>query len=146
MIIQNTFDLLFSTIYLAFLITFAHRVFSLILPKFIPVIPKVGIGTQNSKISSNNINNGEDYKGIFNKSTFIPLLFALLVSTIIFGIGGGISKLLANISEKVVVVFTITTLGIVASLNPKIHKIEKTFELGMYFILFFVWWLHLWPI
>ena len=36
-----------------------------------------------------------------------------------------------------VVILIITTLGIIASLIPRINKIEKSFELGMYFILVF---------
>jgi uncharacterized membrane protein len=37
----------------------------------------------------------------------------------------------------VVVILTITTLGIAGSFVPAINKIDKTFELGMYFILIF---------
>ncbi len=42
-----------------------------------------------------------------------------------------------GISQMVVVILSITTLAIIASLIPRINKIEKTFQLGMYFILVF---------
>jgi uncharacterized membrane protein len=37
----------------------------------------------------------------------------------------------------VVVILSITTLGVLASLVPYVNRIEKTFQLGMYFILVF---------
>ena len=42
-----------------------------------------------------------------------------------------------NISQMVVVILSITTLSIIGSLINWINKIEKTFQLGMYFILVF---------
>ncbi|HOO84888.1 MAG TPA: DUF819 family protein, partial [Prolixibacteraceae bacterium] len=39
--------------------------------------------------------------------------------------------------QMVTVILTITTLGLAISIIPSINKIEKTFELGMYFILVF---------
>jgi uncharacterized membrane protein len=45
--------------------------------------------------------------------------------------------LLPGISQMVVVILTITTLAILGSLIPWLNRIEKTFQLGMYFILVF---------
>lgn len=40
-------------------------------------------------------------------------------------------------SQMVVVILSITTLAIIGSLIPWINRIEKTFQLGMYFVLVF---------
>ena len=39
--------------------------------------------------------------------------------------------------NELVIILTITTLGILASFSDKIRKLPKTFELGMFFILIF---------
>ena len=67
----------------------------------------------------------------------LPLLKALGLALIIFIASFGISLLLPNVSQMVVVILSITTLGILGSLINWINKIEKTFQLGMYFILVF---------
>lgn len=124
----HTFDLLFSTLYLAFLITIGHRVFSLVLPKF------------NKKIFkklNNGLSESDNYSGIFKRDKFLPLLIALIVSALIFGIFGWISLQLDKSYQMIVVILGITTFGVIASLIPAINKIDKTFELGMYFILVF---------
>ena len=45
--------------------------------------------------------------------------------------------LLPGIPQMVVVILSITTLGIMASFISRLNKIEKTFQLGMYLILVF---------
>ena len=81
--------------------------------------------------------NFEDFSGMFRKGRIIPLLKALGLALMIFIISFGISLLLPNVSQMVVVILSITTLGILGSLINWINKIEKTFQLGMYFILVF---------
>jgi uncharacterized membrane protein len=121
--------MLISGVYFLFLITIGQRFFNLFLKPF-----KAG----NIKYNTINDINGQDaYRGIFNKRKSHPLLIALLVSVMIFAFAAGISFLVPERSQMVVVILLITTLGIGASLLPLINKIEKTFELGMYFILVF---------
>jgi uncharacterized membrane protein len=77
------------------------------------------------------------YTGIFRKNTFVPLLQAFGLSILIFAIAGGLSLVVPENSQMVVVILAITTLGIGGSLVPSINKTDKTFELGMYLILIF---------
>jgi uncharacterized membrane protein len=49
----------------------------------------------------------------------------------------GLSLLLPSIPQMVVVILTITTLGIIASFIKRLNSIEKTFQLGMYLIMVF---------
>ena len=55
----------------------------------------------------------------------------------IFAIAGGLSLALPMLPQMVVVILSITTLAILASLIKRVNRIEKTFQLGMYFILVF---------
>jgi len=128
-LLTHSYDMLISGVYFLFLITIGQRFFNLFLKPF-----KAG----NLKFDANAEINGQyAYRGIFKKSKSFPLLKALLLSILIFAIAGGIALLVPEKSQMVVVVLLITTLGIGASLLPQINKIDKTFELGMYFILIF---------
>ncbi len=62
---------------------------------------------------------------------------ALGLAVVIFAIAGGAGFLVPADLQMTVVILLITTLGIIASLFRSINRIEKSFELGMYFILIF---------
>ncbi|MCB9002112.1 MAG: DUF819 family protein [Bacteroidales bacterium] len=126
-ILTHTYDMVVSTVYLAFLIAVGKRFFGAFLPKF-----------SNNQIPEPEYTNGSDpFWGIFKKETFIPLLKAYGVAILIFAIGGGLSMLVGKEQQVVVVILVITTLSILASTIPAINSIDKTYESGMYLILIF---------
>lgn len=125
----HVFDMVISTAFLAFFMTIGHRLISLILPSY--KSPKTAVADDEA------LNVTEDFNDIFKRKYFVPLLGALGVAILIFAIGGGVSLLFGNSAQMLVVMLTITTLSIAASLIPKVHNTQKTFELGMYFILVF---------
>lgn len=128
-ILTHTYDLVLCAVYLFMLITFGKVLLRKILPAFI--LKTDGDENINESITV------DDYSGFFRKKTILPLLAALGVAVLIFGIGGGLSMLVPDPVSMVTAILTITTLGIIASVIPRINRIEKTFELGMYFILVF---------
>jgi uncharacterized membrane protein len=77
------------------------------------------------------------YQGILKKEQFYPILKSFGLAVIIFGLGGGLSLLFDKSLQMVVVILTITSLGIAASLIPSVNRIEKSFDAGMYLILIF---------
>lgn len=128
-IATHTLDTIFSLIYIVFLISIAKKIFGIILPPF-----------NFSKVNTNNIEEEEDlenFNGLFSKIYFTPLLKAFGVSVFILAFAGGISMLLPPAYATMVAILLITTLGLAFSLIPAIHTIQKTFQLGMYFILIF---------
>ncbi len=129
-IITHTYDMVLSSIYLLFLITIGRKAFSLLLKPF-PFL------NHKNSLTMSQLDGQDPYAGILKKKSVLQLLKGLGVSALIFGIGGGLSFLFPKSAEMVVVILTITTLGILASLIPAVNQIEKTFELGMYFILIF---------
>ena len=74
---------------------------------------------------------------MFRRKTFSKSVKALGFSVLIFALAGAISLALPMIPQMVVVILSITTLAILASLIKSINRIEKTFQLGMYLILVF---------
>ncbi|MEE4198243.1 MAG: DUF819 family protein [Bacteroidales bacterium] len=128
-IVTHTFDMIISAIYLLFLLTVGQKLFGYILPQYKNRTPD-----EKQKKDGLSFTN---YWGFWNKKYRMPLLAALGVSVIIFGIAGGLSLLVPENSQMVVVILTITTLGILGSFIPRINRIAKTFDLGMYLILIF---------
>lgn len=125
----HTYDMIPSLMYLIFIISIGKIIFRKILPPY-PYREDPSVHQQIS-FSEN------AYEGFFQKKTILPLLLSLLLSIVIFGIAGLSTFIVAEANQMLVVVLIITTLSIIASLIPRINQIEKTFELGMYFILVF---------
>lgn len=128
-IITHTYDMVLGSIYLLFLITLGRTVFGKLLKPY----PSRGKGS----LTINQLDGKDPYQGILKKKTLIPLARAFGISVLIFGVGGGLSLLVPESAQMVIVILTITTLGILMSLVPYVNRIEKTFELGMYLILIF---------
>ncbi len=132
-IMTHTSDMAAGAVYLLFFISIAQRVYLIFLPKF--------------KLSAvNGLNETEldkdfdSYDGIFKKSMLIQQAKALGIAVLIFAIGGALTLILPASFKKyemAIVILSITGLGILASLLPKVRNLEKTFQLGMYLILIF---------
>jgi len=131
-VIASTYDMVVGAGLVLFFITVAPKLFRLILPPF-----KNGDDHIDSEEAIKETENLDDYSGIIQKKNIKPLLGALGLSVLIFAFAGGISLLLPSLPQMVIVILTITTLGLLASLNKNINRIEYTFQLGMYFILVF---------
>ncbi|HMM12273.1 MAG TPA: DUF819 family protein [Bacteroidales bacterium] len=127
-ILAHTYDLIIGVVYLAFLMSAAQRLFGYILPAYPIKLDDVKIRDLDGK---------DPFWGIFRKPVFVPLLKAYGLTLLIVAIGGGLTMLVPANMLMVVVILTITTLGLLASLIPSINRIEKTFESGMYLILVF---------
>jgi uncharacterized membrane protein len=131
-VMTSTYDMIVGAITIIFFITAGPKLFRTILPPF-----KHNGSSELSDEALKEAESFEDFTGMFSKGRVIPLLKASGLSLVIFIISFGISLLLPGVSQMVVVILSITTLAVVASLFTWINKIEKTFQLGMYFILVF---------
>lgn len=131
-LLTHTSDVVIGALFLLFLMTVAQRIFNLFLPHFrdsrkhkaICSIVKETEGLDN-------------YLGMLNIKSFLRLGVALLISIAILGMAFGLSTLFDPKHETTVIVMTVTTLGILASLVKRINAIEYTFQFGMYFIIVF---------
>jgi uncharacterized membrane protein len=132
-VIVSTYDMIVGAFLILFFITIAPRLFRMILP---PFEESKGITGDETEILRQT-ENLEDYSSMFKKGVFLPLLGALGISVLIFAFSGGLALLLNRLPMMVVVILSITTIGLLLSLSKTINKIEKTFQLGMYLILVF---------
>ncbi len=78
-----------------------------------------------------------DYSEMLKPEKLVPLVKALLLSIIIFGIGFGAYSVTPESYSMAVLMLTITTLGIISSFIPAVRNIDKSFQLGQYIILVF---------
>jgi uncharacterized membrane protein len=132
-VIVSTYDVVVGAFLVLFFITVAPRFFRLILPAY-KSEKAISVSDDEIKKETEDL---EDFSGLFSRKHLLPLLSALGLSLLIVAVGLGLSMLLPKIPMMVVVILSITTLGIIASFIPKVNRIEKTFQLGMYLIIIF---------
>ena len=131
-ILTHTYDLVLGAICLVFLLTIAQRTFNLFLPHFhenhkhikLMKVVKESEGTDN-------------YLGMLSRKGILQLGKALLLSILIFAVGGALSLIVPASAQMVTVILTITTLGLIIGSFKSVNSIEKTFQLGMYLIIVF---------
>jgi uncharacterized membrane protein len=131
-VMTSTYDMIVGAITIIFFITAGPKIFRAILPPF-----KHNGETEVTDELMHEAESFEDFSGMLVKGRIVPLLKALGLALLIFVLSYVISLLLPKISQMVVVILSITTFAILASLISWINRIEKTFQLGMYFILVF---------
>ncbi len=131
-ILTHTYDLIIGAVALLFLMTIAQRVFHTFLPKF-DLIKK----GENAFQLAEEGEQMENYDTLFHRQNIPDTLKAFGISVLIFAIGGGLSFLVPQSAQTVVVILTITTLGLLASLVKSISRLKNSFQLGMYFIIVF---------
>jgi uncharacterized membrane protein len=127
-ILTHTYDLFIGIFYLSFLLSIGKKLFQKFLPEF-PV--------HSEQFVPEDLDKKEAFWSVVKPKTLIPLIGAIGMTIGIVAISGGIALLVPDNLLMVVVILSITTLGILASLIPFISRIEKTFEAGMYLILIF---------
>ena len=131
-IMTSTYDILIGAVTLIFFLTSGPRIFRAILPPF-----KHDGGSRDIDEAVAETESFEDYSGMFRRGRLMPLLKSLGLAILLFLASYGLSLLLPGISQTVVVILSISTLAIIASLVEWVNRIEKTFQLGMYLIMVF---------
>jgi uncharacterized membrane protein len=131
-ILTQTYDLVVGAFTLLFLMTVAQRFFLLFMRPFKPMDQE-----QTGDPRENYHEKYESYDSIFSRRILLPLLVALGLSILILGFSAGISQLFFREINTALVILVITTLGIAASLIPRVKHIEKSFQAGIYLILVF---------
>ncbi len=126
----HTSDLIYSGAYLLFLMTIGKVIFK----KWLPY----GYLNNSSFVKPGvDFTNSEDYTNFFKTYNIIPTMGMLLVSILIFAFSFGLSTLFEKEFQVMIIILSITTIGIGSSFIPVLRRTPKTYELGMYLILVF---------
>ncbi len=137
-ILTHTYEMTLGAIYLVFIFSIGQKVFLWFLPAY--KSQEIKPENENPKIEVEKFDLQEEfesYNGIFKKGTFGPLMAAFGLSVVILGVSFGLSKLFSADFANAAVVIFVTSFGIALSFVPRVRKIKKTFQLGMYLILIF---------
>lgn len=135
-VILNTYDMVVGAFLVLFFVTIAPGIFRAILPKY----KEKSTNSVDVEQVVHETEDMNDFSGMLQKKTLIPLIKALGLAIAIAAAGASLSLLIPEAQkqyEMAVVVLSITTLSILASLIKSVNRIEKTFQLGMYLILIF---------
>ncbi len=123
----HTADIIVSSVYLLFIITIAKKLFSKFLPKF----------QQLEKISEITEEEEKKYEGILTKENIIAFLKLILIDIVIFGVSYLLSSFVKENSQTLIIILSVTTFGVLASLVKPFQKIKNSFAIGQYFIMVF---------
>lgn len=133
MAITLTFETIVTFPFILFIVAGGYKIFR----KILPFQDSTAIQQDNDNGQKLADDSFENYTGMFKKGVLGKMLLALLLSIGMLAVGAGLSLLITHKLNELVIILTITTLGIITSFNKKIRGLPKTFELGMFFILIF---------
>jgi uncharacterized membrane protein len=130
-----TYDILFSAIYLVFVMTLGQRVFGLFLNKYEPKNEAGDIDYAGMEHLADETANG--YKKLVNVKLLPQTFAALLTSGVVVGLALFIASLVPETYKSTTTIVGITSLGLAASFIPQVRNLANSFQLGMYLILVF---------
>ncbi len=134
-IMMNTYDLIVSALYMAFLLMAGITLFR----KFLPV-DKSKISDQAKKELAEEVKKAEavnPYAGFFRHENLMQILKASGLTLVIVAVSGGVALLLPKDYFMLTMILLLTTLGIAASFLKPVKKLEKSYDAGMYLIYIF---------
>lgn len=149
MAIVLAFEMVLTTPYIIFILGGGFRLFRRLLPYSDETTHSTN--RHASKAIEAPVHDVEDYGRMFRSNNWYLTLAGLGLSILFLAVGAGLSILLWKIGvipanaenpekpvlNELVIILTITTLGLIASFFKKVRELPKTFELGMFFILVF---------
>jgi uncharacterized membrane protein len=128
----NTSDIVLSAIYILFVMTVAQRFFALFMPRF-KAPAKAGAVVDETESQIEDL----PFTRLFSKGVRLPLLGTVGLDLVIVAAGLGLSFLVPGEWQTLVVILSITTLGLGASLLPRVRSTKGTFAAGEYVLYVF---------
>tara|TARA_B110000211_G_scaffold184513_1_gene209226 strand:- start:829 stop:2007 length:1179 start_codon:yes stop_codon:yes gene_type:complete len=131
-----TYDILFSAMYLIFVMAFGQKVFGLFLNKY------QAKNTDETEIDYAGMEHMADetahgYKKLLNIKLAPQTFGSILASGAVVGLALFIASLVPESYKSTTTIVGITSLGLAASFIPQVRNLANSFQLGMYLILVF---------
>ena len=131
-----TYDILFSAMYLIFVMAFGQKVFGLFLNKY------QAKNTKETEIDYAGMEHMADetahgYKKLLNIKLAPQTFGSILASGAVVGLALFIASLVPESYKSTTTIVGITSLGLAASFIPQVRNLANSFQLGMYLILVF---------
>lgn len=130
MAVVLAFQMVITTPYILFLMAGGYKLFR----RALPYHDEAEATADTADVETRDV---EDYRGLAQRSNWLGMLAAFGLSVLFLAIGAGLALLLTGTLNELVVILTITTLGIAASFSERVRRLPHTFEMGMVLILVF---------
>jgi uncharacterized membrane protein len=131
-ILVNAYDILISMVYFLFIVTYAQKLVNKFLRPFQPAEEHVRLNTE-----VEDYDGWDAYRGIFSKPVIFPLLGAMLLAGVVVVIAMQLSHFFPADYQMAGIILSITVLSVVLSFIPRVNRIQKSFQTGMYLIFIF---------
>ncbi len=137
-ILMNSYDLVVSALYLAFLLGIGIRLFR----RFLPVDPSLISTEEGRRIAGEHrrAQAGNPYAGFWRRDSLAQVGKAAALTLGIVAVAGGAAlgvEALTGGYLMLTLILLLTTLGIAASFWEPVRRLEKSFDAGMYLIYIF---------
>lgn len=138
-ILVQSYDVVICLLLMLFLITVGIKFFRWLLDNKMKRASRKNIVNDPLKIKLRygKYDDRTTYKNLTSRRSRAPLLLSFLVSICIGVISIVISLLFDSSVQVVVVMLSVTTLGILASFIKKINQLKRSYDLGLYLVLIF---------
>ncbi len=133
-ILINSYDILVSFLYLSFLLAIGIKLFRKFLPNTLGEFTAKDEAEIRAEMEKENEN---PYKGLFTRSGMKQAAKLLGLTILIVGVSAGVALLLPEGMFMTVFILMLTTLGIACSFIRKVHDMNYSYDIGMYFIYIF---------
>lgn len=131
MAVVLAFEMVLTTPYILFLMAGGYKLFRKLLPY------QVESAAEQTTAAQEQPKDIENYHGMTERKNWLGMLAALGLSLLFLVIGAGLALWITGKLNELVVILTITTLGILASFSERVRRLPHTFEMGMVLILIF---------
>jgi uncharacterized membrane protein len=134
-ILMNSYDLVVSAVYLAFLLGVGIKLFR----RFLPVASSQ-ISDEEARAIKEEHRQAQavnPYTGFFKKESISQVLKALGLTLIIVAVSGGVALLVPKNYFMLTLILLLTTLGLAASFLAPVRRLTKSYDAGMYLIYIF---------
>lgn len=142
-ILLNSYDMIISFLFLTFLLSIGIKLFRKWLPNETGTTAQKGTdvsaGLEDEAALRKAVEETEadPYKGLFTKAGLKDAGFLLAIDAVIIGVSAGLGLLAGDGWFMTVLIFTLTTLGILGSFWKPVKARKYGYEIGMYFIYIF---------
>jgi uncharacterized membrane protein len=134
-ILMNSYDLVVSAVYLAFLLGVGIKLFRRFLPvdsSQISAEAAHAIKEEHKQAQAVN-----PYAGFFSKESLVQVAKAVGLTLVIVAISGGAAMLVPENYFMLTLILLLTTLGLAASFVKPVRELTKSYDAGMYLIYIF---------
>lgn len=137
-----SYDMVVCLVYILFLLLVGIRLFRFLLngktkDKNEVIVVNKGLPLTKRKVKGTVYDDGAIYRNLVERRTRKTLYSSFCISVVITAVALGLSFLFSKEIQVVVIMLSVTTLGIAVSFIKRVKRLRRSFDLGIYLVLVF---------